>query len=81
MIELVIGLVLGAALATSMIMRNIHAFYDWTVGMAVAGEKGKIKAQLKQGRGIIEIAEGCKHHNQDDILAIKNEMWDDGWEN
>jgi hypothetical protein len=81
MMNLVVGILLGVALATSMIMRNVHAFYAWTLGMAMAGEKIKIKAQLKQGLSILEIAQNYKHNNQDDILAIKNEMWDDGWEN
>lgn len=85
MIEILIGVIIGCliwklgwALAARFYGPQIIA---WTDRTRTNVEKGKIQAYLKQGRGILEIAQDCNYHNQDDILAIKTEMWNNGWEN
>lgn len=85
MIEILIGVIIGCAiwklgwaLAARFYGQRIIA---WTDRVRTDLEVTRIQRALKQGKGSLEIAQDCNYHNQDDILDIKTEMWNNGWEN
>lgn len=59
----------------------LYIYWPRTKTQEARSEVKRIRRKLKEGLTILEIAQSCKHHNQDDILAIKHEMWNNGWEN
>lgn len=85
MTKILLGIVIGCVI-WKLFWALLARFYgqriiNWTDRTRTTIEKAKIQKELKQGRGTLEIAQDCNFHDQYDILDIKNEMWNNGWEN
>lgn len=86
MTEILLGLIIGCVIWQVVWGQIIVRVYGqriiaWTDRVRTNLEVTRIQRALKQGKGSLEIAQTCNYHDQDDILAIKTEMWDNGWEN
>jgi hypothetical protein len=82
LLGVIIGCVIWQVVWKLIILRVYgQRIIDWTDRVRKDLEKTRIQRGLKQGQGSLEIAQDCNYHNQDDILAIKTEMWNNGWEN
>lgn len=84
--DVLLGIIIGCVIwkvVWKLIIVRIYGqrIIDWTERGRYSGEIGKIKAQLKQGMSLDQIANKCNFHDRDDVLRIKNEMWENGWDN